>query len=277
MAAKNVAEAADDRLIAPLAGMLLPNEPDVRWGAIEALIKIDTDEAAKALEPHLGEETNLSGKLKIAEFLGRHGIRDGYPYAIEHMSEPYLREQAISALAAIRDPRAVGELRKILATSNDVEWNRAAVRGLGRLGAADLTPQFLAMAGDAKSPLAASALIALGDLHETRAIAMVRTGLGSRNAELLTASARAAGSLVALPGVQADDVRDQLAALLADPGASLEARTAALDSLVTLKDPRLDGALSRAVRDAGLENEGAELLGKIEKLLRERKVRLNLP
>jgi len=78
-----------------------------------------------------------------------------------------------------------------------------------------------------------------------------------------------------LPGVTADDVRDQLASLLADPGAPLEARAAALDSLVMLNDARLDGALSQAVRDAGLE-EG-DLLNKIEKLLRERKIKLTLP
>jgi HEAT repeat protein len=277
MACNNLAEkAADGRLVAPLAGMLLPNEPDVRWGAIEALIKTNTDDAAKAVVPHLGEETNLLGKLKIAEFLGRHGIRDGYPYAIEHMSEPYLREQAISVLAAIRDPRAIAELRKILATSNDVEWNSAAVRGLGRLGAADLTPRFLEMAADAKNPLAPSALIALADLREAKAVATVRAGLGSRNNELLTASARAAGNLAGLPGVNTDDVRDQLAALLADPGAPIEARSAALESLVALNDPRLDGALSRAVRDAGLETEGSDLLIRIEKLLRDRKVRLTL-
>ena len=118
---------------ASLAAMLSPNEPDVRWGAIETLIRIDTDDAAKALQPHLSEETDLAGKLKIGELLGRHGIRDGHPYAIEHMSEPSLREQATSALAAIGDPRTIGELRRILNTSNDVEWNSAAVRGLGRL------------------------------------------------------------------------------------------------------------------------------------------------
>jgi hypothetical protein len=98
-----------------------------------------------------------------------------------------------------------------------------------------------------------SALVALGDLHETRAVATVRAGLASRNTELLIASARAAGNLAALPGVTADDVRNQLASLLADPGAPSEARAAALDSLVTLKDARLDGALAQAVRDAGLE------------------------
>jgi hypothetical protein len=133
---------ADSRLVGPLAGMLDSGQQDVRWAAVEALIKINTDDAAKALQPHLREERDLSRKLELAEFLGRHGIRDGYPYAIEHMSEPSLREEAISALAAIREPRAVGELRKILETNNDADWNRAAIRSLGRLGAVELAPQF---------------------------------------------------------------------------------------------------------------------------------------
>jgi len=191
------------------------------------------------------------------------------------MSEPSLREQAISALAAIREPRAVGELRKILEiaragfasrdtaivtasaraagnlltlatvkaddvhdqaaslladpgspeearaaaleTSNDIDWNSAAMRSLGRLGAVELAPQFLEIARNTKNPLAPSALIALGDLHEAKA----------------------------------------------------------LESLLALNDARLDGALAQSVRDARLE--GTDLLGKIEKLLRERKVRLTLP
>jgi hypothetical protein len=66
--------------------MLAPSQQDVRWVAVEALIKINTEDAAKALQAHLREEMNLSRKLELAEFLGRHGIRDGYPYAIEHMS-----------------------------------------------------------------------------------------------------------------------------------------------------------------------------------------------
>ena len=266
---------ADPRLIAPLAGMLAPSQRDVRWAAVEALIKINTDDAAKALQAHLREEMNLSRKLELAEFLGRHGIRDGYPYAIEHMSEPSLRERAISALAAIREPRAVGELRKILETSNDVGWNSAAMRSLGRLGAIELAQQFLEIARNAKNPLAPSALIALGDLHEAKALEIARAGFASRDTEIVTASARAAGNLLALATVKADDVHDQLASLLADPGSPEEARAAALESLLTLNDPRLDGALALAVRDARLE--GGNLLAKIEKLLRERKVRLTLP
>src|SRR5437879_4719989 len=105
------------------------------------------------------------------------------------MSEPYLREQAISALAAIREPRAVGELRKILEMSNDIAWNSAAVRALGALGASDFAPQFLEMARNTGNPLGPSALIALGDLHEAKALEISRAGFASRNPERLAASA----------------------------------------------------------------------------------------
>jgi hypothetical protein len=91
----------------------------------------------------------------------------------------------------------------------------------------------------------------------------------------LAASARAAGNLLASPGVSADDVRDRLAALLADRGAWEPARLAALNSLLALNDPRLDGALALAVRDADLES--SDLLNKIEEQLSKRNVRLALP
>jgi HEAT repeat protein len=271
-ACKTVASAP---LVPALATMLVPAQQDIWWTAVDALVKIDTDDAAKALQPHLVQETNLQRKIEIAEFLGRHGIRDGYPYAIEHMSEPYLREQAIAALVAIREPRAVGELRKILETSNDVAWNSAAVRALGVLGASDFVPQFLEMAQDSANPLGRSALIALGDLHEVKAVEIARAGFASRNPERLEASARASGKLLALPSVNADDLRDRLAALLADRGASQQARLMALNSLLALNDRRLDEALKLAVRDAGLEN--SELLNNIEEQLCKRRVRLTLP
>lgn len=266
---------ADARLVATLATMLVPAQQDIWWYAVDALIRIDTDDAAKALQPYLLQETNLQRKLEIAEFLGRHGIRDGYPYAIEHMSEPYLREQAVSALVAIQEPRAVGELRKILEMSNDTDWNSAAVRALGALHAYDFVPKFLEMAQDTGNPLGPSALIALGDLHEVKALEIVRASFASRSSERLAASARAAGNLVGLPSVSADDVRDHLAALLVDRGAWQPARFAALNSLLALNDPRLDGTLALAVRDAGLEN--SDLLNKIEEQLYKRKVRLSLP
>jgi hypothetical protein len=87
---------------------------------------------------------------------------------------------------------------------------------------------------------------------------------------MVAAGARAAGHLLALPA----DVRDQLAALLADPAALIEARSAALDSLLALQDPRLNEALRRADRDSVLEQDPAALLSRVEKLLADRKVRV---
>jgi HEAT repeat protein len=262
----------DPRLVPALAELLDPHEPQLRWHAVEALKKIDTGGAAQALQPHLVEEADLLRKLEIAEFIGRHGFRDGYPFAIEHMSEPVLRERAVSALAAIREPRAVEELHRIVQTSHDPAWNSAAVLALGRLGERELAPQLLETVQDLKNPMAPAALVALGDLKETKAMDKVREGLGSRNPEVVAASARAAGSLLTLPEVRGEDVRGKVAALLADGDAALEARTQAFRALLALDDSRLDGALSTAVRDGHLE--GGELLAQIEKQIRDRKVKL---
>lgn len=240
----------EPRLVPVLAGLLDPRQPDLRWHAVEALRKINTAEAAEALQPHLGKEQDLYRKLQLAEFLGRHRLRDGYSYALEHMSEPALREQAVAALGAIREPSAVEALRKILKTSNDTNWNAAAIRALGRLGDTELTPQYLQIVQDLKDPLAPAALIALGDLGEANALANVRAAFESRNDDVVTAGVRAAGKLLALPAVKADDLRDRLAAILADANAPQESRAAALDA--------------------------SELLRQVEKLMSERKLQFTV-
>jgi HEAT repeat protein len=263
---------ADARLVPALTTMLSPRHEDLRWQAFEALNKIDTDEAARAMRPHLKEELNLHRKLIIAAFLGRHGIRDGYPYAMEHVSEPGLTEAAVQALAAIRDPRAVPVLRQILKESNDTTWNSAAIRALGALGEKEFAPQFLEYIQDLKNPLAPAAIIALADLGEVKALPKIREGLSSRNEHLAYTCAHAAGKLLAIPGVKADELRDQLAALFADGDASEGLRRAALEALVAANDPRLDKALLTAVRDGSLEH--TSLLQRTEDLLAKRKVKV---
>lgn len=261
-----------DPLVRPLATMLDPREGETRYAAIAALVEIDTPAAARTLQPHLREEIDLSQKLLMAEFLGRHGIRDGYPYAMEHMSELHLLEQAVAALAAIDDARAIGESRRILETSNDEAWNRAAIRVLGAMHEHSMAPPFLQITKDWKDPLAPAALIALGDLGELQAMPAVREALDSRSEELVVAAARAAGKLIKRTGTDTRDLRDKLAALLTDSSATERMRIAALDSLLLIDDPRLNVALASSVKDAGLE--GTYLLERIEALLRERKVRL---
>lgn len=269
-----VEQTPETRLIPILERALDPRRPELRWHAVQALRKINKIEAAKVLQPHLTEEMDLARKLQLAEFLGRHKYRDGYAYAMEHVSEPSLQEQAVAALAAIREPKAIDALRKILRTSNDTSWNSAAIRALGRLRDKESAPQFLQIVQDLNDPLAPAALIALGDLGEANSLANLRVAFDSRNDEMVTAAARAAGKLLALPSVKADDLRDRLVALLVNASAPQATRAAALDALLALNDGRLNNALGVVVRDAGLE--GSDLLRRIEALVIERKLPLAL-
>jgi HEAT repeat protein len=264
------ARITDPRFIPAVSTLLDPRQWQVRAYAVEALTKIDTDEAASALWPHLDEEPDLSRKLKLVAFLGRHGFREGYAQALEHLSQMNLREEAVEAIAAIAEPKAIPELRRIWQTSNDLAWNAAAIRALARLGQADIAPRLLEIARMPGEPLAPSALIGLGDLGSSEAITIVRDALSSRSDELVIAAARAAAKLLARPAISSDQVRDRLASLLADADASPAVRQATLDALTALHDTRLTKALEAAARDAILE--GSPLLEQVEHLLATRTV-----
>ena len=262
------AEVADPRLVSAVATLLDPGRAQLRYFAVEALRRIDSDEAASALWPHLDEEADLARKLELIAFLGRHGFRDGYAQAIEHLSQINLRDQAVEALGAIADPRAVPELRRIWQTSNDLAWNAAVIRALARLGQADITPKLLELARVPGDPLAPSALVGLGYLGSAEALPVVQEAIGSRSEALVIAAAQAAARLLARPDIKAEPVRDRLAALLADADAAETVRNAALDALIALDDPRLVPTLSAVARDANLE--GTPLLARVESELVKR-------
>lgn len=262
------AKVADARLVPAISMLLDPRQWQVRANAIECLCKIDTDEAASALWPHLDEEADLSRKLQLIGFLGRHGFRDGYSQAIEHLSQVALREEAVLALAALREPKAIPELRRIWETSNDLSWNAAAIRALGRLGQKDISPRLLEIARVPGDPLAPSALIGLGDLRAAEALPLVREALDSRSDEMTIAATRASASLLVDSELKAESVRDRLASLLVDANASLPVRQAALEALSAINDPRLARSLATVARDANLE--GTPLLNEVERLLSKR-------
>ena len=259
------AKVADARLVPALAMLLDPRQWQIRANAIDCLCTIDTDEAASALWPHLDEETDLSRKLQLIGFLGRHGFREGYSQAIEHLSQVALREPAVLALAALREPKAIPELRRIWETSNDLSWNAAAIRALARLGQRDITPRLLEIAKVPGDPLAPSALIGLGELRSADALPLVREALDSRSEEMTIAATRAAASLLAGSELKSEAVRDRLASLLVDANASLPVRQAALEALSAIDDPRLVRSLRTVARDANLE--GTPLLAEVERLL----------
>ncbi len=264
--AKACANVADNRLVPVVSNLLDPRQWEIRSYAMEALRKIDTDEAASALWPHVNEEADLSRKLRLIAFLGRHGFRDGYPQALEHLSQTTLREEAVTAIAALDFPKAIPELQRIWQTSNDLAWNAAAIRALARLGQQNIAPKLLEIARTPGDPLASSALIGLGDLGVADALPIAREGLNSRSDEMVIASARAAASLLARPNLKDEVVRDRLAAILADANASHRVRHSALMVLTALKDVRLESALDLAVRDANLE--GTPLLQAVERALK---------
>jgi HEAT repeat protein len=266
---------ADERLVPALGALLDPRYPDVRWQATEALTKIDTDEAASVLWPQLSQETDLHRKLQLAGFLGRHGFRGGYAYAIEHMSSPELLDTAVEALAAIHEPKSIPELKKIWETSNDLSWNAAAIRALGRMGQTELTPRLLQLASDPQSHLGSAALLALADLGEEKALPLVLNMLSSRSDSHVIAAAKAARKLLDDPQIRDEAVRDRLASLLTDAAATQPVREAALETLIALDDPRQDSALGVAVRDGQIE--GSELLRRIEARLAARNTKLTLP
>jgi HEAT repeat protein len=253
---------ADGRLVSACAALLDPRQWQTRAFAVEALVKINSDEAASALWPHLDEEPDVARKLQLIAFLGRHGYRDGYAQAIEQLSQQALRNQAIEALAAIGEPRAIPELRRIWQTSNDLAWNGAAIRALARLGQADIAPKLMEIARVAGDPLAPSALVGLGYLGTPEALPIVRDALSSRSDELVITACRAAAGLLARPALASDGIRDRLAGLLSDVDASQPVRQAALEALVALDDPRLPRSLATVARDANLE--GTPLLASVE-------------
>ncbi len=253
---------ADPRMVPAVATLLDPRQMNVRYYAVEALRRIDSDEAASALWPHLDEEADLARKLDLIAFLGRHGFRDGYSQAIEHLSQINLRDQAVEALGAIADPRAVPELRRIWQTSNDLTWNAAAIRALARLGQADIAPRLLELARVPGDPLGPSALVGLGYLGSPEALAIVQQAIASRSDAMVIAATAAATRLLARAELRSEPVRDRLAALLADADASPEVRTAALEALLSLNDPRLVPTLQSVARDANLE--GTPLLIQVE-------------
>ena len=147
-------------LASALGDMLDPRRVQLRRLAAELLMDIDTTAAAQALRPHVPTGLNLARKLRYAAFLGRHGFDDGYPFAIEHLSERGYLEAALEAIAGIAKPGTAEQLLDIYSSSNDNGWKRAAVRGLGLLRHAAFADELVALTRDQKHPLAAAALLA---------------------------------------------------------------------------------------------------------------------
>jgi hypothetical protein len=250
---------ASPALVKPIAAMLDPRFGELRQLSLEMLLKIGTKDAAQAVRPILTTVVNLHQKLKHSAFLGRHGFADGYAYALEHMSEPGYREDAVRALADIRKPGTEEELLGIYRKSNDPNWKRSAMRALALLGHRSLLADWRAMAANLRDPHTASAMLALADLDALTDTTAVVRGLSSRNEQLATACAGVAGKLLKRGklGAGAGPLTAKLAETARDTEATEELRRAALRALLVGEDKATLGPTLRAlIRDASLTNRG---------------------
>ncbi|MGH8496228.1 MAG: hypothetical protein ACREVN_08830 [Gammaproteobacteria bacterium] len=272
-------EACEDspspKLVTALSGMLDPRHPDLRRGAADLLMEIDTKDAARAFRPHLAEESSLDYKLELAGFLGRHGFDDGYSYALEHMSDPRYLEAAVKAIAAIAKPGSAAQLLEVYRTSNDHAWRQAAVRALGLLRHEPFADELTDLTRDLGHPLAAPALQARADLGDHRVMEVLPDALSSRSEPVAIAAARAAGTLIPQasdPELQANEILAALRTLALDPDTSEPVRRHALEALVAAEHSELDGVLVGMIRDSRLGE--TELLDRVRELMRERNVRM---
>jgi HEAT repeat protein len=263
-------------LVAPLREILKTRNKGLRRSAIDLLVKIDNQEAAEAIRPYLKSEMDLRRKLVLAKFLGQHGFDDGYPYAIEHMSEPYVREIAIEALSAMNQAGTVEELLAIYQTSNDNNWRHAAIRALGLLGDTSSLENWLNMAADPRDALAPAAIRAVAELGDPQLLGLYATGLSSRNEVVARACAHAAKSLFESGKAKSSDqgIGKALAALAIDSEASLSLRSSAFYALQAGKSKQMDAVLEVLIKDRKIEQAG--LMSAVRKEIRARKLALSL-
>ncbi len=262
----------DKRTVDLLVQWLQHANLNVRWAAFGALDAIDSDEAVAAIRLRLKSEPDLRLKLRMAATLGRHGIADGYPFAIEHLADPGVTEYAAKALAAIGDQRANKQLREILETSHDQQWNAAAMHGLAVLRDPSVKQRLLDILGDRRHPQLAAVITAAQAFGDSEFIPALSPLVSSRNYNVASVSIQAIKELAAVEEGRSPSLEQSLSAattqlltLLDDPDVDVRLRIAALDTLVVIEDGRLSDSVKRLADRSELEN--TKLMQRIDQYL----------
>jgi HEAT repeat protein len=223
-----------------LVSALQDPEADVRAAAATALGKVGTVEEGRALIPLLADES-AGVRHRAMDAVGVLRVRDAGPPLREMFEQNRRRElgaRVLGALSKIADP-AQAELFRELLTSNDAEYRRLAVEGLGRVADASMLAAFKTdyqREKNADVKLAYNfALVHLGDRPFIDGLALALGGSGLR-------AQRARDYLLELGrGIAADLYR-----YLNDPDA--EVRGAVAEVLAQLGDtaalPRLQPLLN---------------------------------
>jgi HEAT repeat protein len=186
--ARALGRVGNDRAIPVLAAWVRSEDYHLREASLAALEELDSEAAARELRPLLKTEPHLPFKLRIARVLARHGLADGYALATEHLADTDHTAAAALVLAALDDPRTVGDLSAIVAARPDRRWHAAALTGLAAVGDAAAGGQQLEILADDRHPLAADAAQAVGLSADAELLPPLAALVQSRNRQIALAS-----------------------------------------------------------------------------------------
>ncbi|HEX8393495.1 MAG TPA: HEAT repeat domain-containing protein [Longimicrobium sp.] len=214
-------------------------EPGRRAGAALALGRLSGG-ACELLIPLLEDpspETRRAAAEGIARCPGE-GVAAAVAAALARETDPAAIRSLAAALAVTGRERAVGPL-SVLARGDDAGARFAAVRALGRTGAADALDMLLQVLGDAADPgLQAAALQALGELGDPRAADAVAARIEGDDRDLRRVAA------IALRRIAPAEAAERLVRALADR--DWRVRLAAARTLERVHAPGADAALHAA-------------------------------
>lgn len=256
--AKGLGRYRDDRAVPILAAWLRGRDTLLKEVALSALEEIDSPAAAQQARLALRTEGELLLKLRLCRFLGRHGIRDGFPIALEHLSDGGYSIPAALALAALDDPRTEESLSQILEAQPSNRWRAAALTGLVAVNDAAAKEELLTILADDRHPLIVEATLAVGLSDDPSLLEPLAPLIKSRNRQI---------ALTAILSVRRYlcDVRNSphgLGAIESPSRELLAARVASLDETVHHEVSRaLDSLVMDSYVDADLRLQALAVAG----------------
>jgi HEAT repeat protein len=219
-------EVARSHAVPVLAGRCGDPDPEVRVGAIQALVELDGREAGTAVlgalddavaavreagargAGKLGASPAMPGLVRIlgdlepsnrraaAEALAALGAREEAASVADLLSDPddSVREEACAALVAMSAVGAAGDVRRFLGSAR-AEVRTSALGVLGRLGDRGSAQEIAGLLRDEEAEVRAAAAKALGSTGSREAIPGLAAALGDREDAVVREALAALGTL----------------------------------------------------------------------------------
>jgi HEAT repeat protein len=267
-AARSLGEIGDPRAAEPLVGLLSGRGPLVeivgpstrQYGEPEAVSGPLVKLGAAAVEPLIRfvqeKPPSTPGVVRALAALGQIGDRRAVPAVVAVLEspdryEPRVRCQAIIALKAFKDPRAIDALAKA-AREKDRSIHGAAGRALGAVGG-EAVPRLIDVLSDEDPRIRYAAAEALGPTRDPRAVGALLKVMSDPDPYVRCYAAQALARIGDPRAVRA------VLALLKD--ANQEVRQAARSAMAFIEGPTDLQALAEALGDKNAAMREAAVMG----------------